>query len=53
MMKEFDLFKQAKEIELKQSLSAYADSHIEFYKKSISIWENILPVLNGIQLHDI
>ncbi|PHZ16749.1 uncharacterized protein RHIMIDRAFT_65625 [Rhizopus microsporus ATCC 52813] len=52
MVKEFELFKQAKQTELKQSLAAYADCHIEFYTKSISIWENILPVLDRIQLQD-
>ncbi|KAG1453310.1 hypothetical protein G6F56_007607 [Rhizopus delemar] len=52
MIKEFELFKQAKEMELKQSLAAYADSHIEFYKKSISAWENVLPLLDQMQLPD-
>lgn len=49
MMKEFILFKETKETELKQSLAAYADCYIEFYEKSVSIWDNILPVLNEIQ----
>ncbi|CAO3675973.1 unnamed protein product [Rhizopus stolonifer] len=49
MMKEFELFKETKETELKQSLAAYADCYIEFYEKSVSIWDNILPVLNEIQ----
>ncbi|KAI7897773.1 uncharacterized protein BX663DRAFT_490602 [Cokeromyces recurvatus] len=53
MMKEYEIFKKSKEIELKQGLAAYADCHIDFYKKSISIWENILPVLDQIQLEDL
>ncbi|KAI8380192.1 hypothetical protein BD560DRAFT_453284 [Blakeslea trispora] len=52
MVKEFEIFQRAREIELKQGLAAYADCHIDFYKKSISIWENILPVLNQIQFDE-
>lgn len=52
MIKEYQIFKRAKEAELKQGLAAYADCHIDFYKKSISIWENILPVLNQINLEE-
>ncbi|OAC98009.1 hypothetical protein MUCCIDRAFT_150586 [Mucor lusitanicus CBS 277.49] len=52
MIKEFEIFQRAREAELKQGLAAYADCHIDFYKKSISIWENILPVLDQIQLED-
>ncbi|KAI9486256.1 MAG: Phox homologous domain-containing protein, partial [Benjaminiella poitrasii] len=53
MIKEYEVFKKAKEIELKQGFAAYADCHIDFYKKSISIWENILPILDQIQLEEI
>ncbi|KAI7892498.1 uncharacterized protein EV154DRAFT_537471 [Mucor mucedo] len=49
MIKEYDIFQRAREIELKQGLTAYADCHIDFYKKSISIWENILPVLDQLE----
>ncbi|CEP13087.1 hypothetical protein [Parasitella parasitica] len=73
MIKEFEIFQRAREAELKQGLSAYADCHIDFYKKvrhadlfiiiiyaakshqstqSISIWQNILPVLDNIQLEE-
>ncbi|KAI9261894.1 hypothetical protein EDC94DRAFT_659628 [Helicostylum pulchrum] len=48
MVKEYDIFESARQTELKQGLSAYADCHIDFYKKSISIWENILPVLEQL-----
>lgn len=33
MIKEYDIFQRAREIELKQGLTAYADCHIDFYKK--------------------
>lgn len=48
MIKEYDIFESARQTELKQGLNAYADCHIDFYKKSISIWENILPVLEQL-----
>lgn len=31
--KEFETFQQAKAIELKDSLAAYTDAHVEFYKE--------------------
>ncbi|KAI8991722.1 hypothetical protein BDF20DRAFT_846048 [Mycotypha africana] len=49
MLNEYDVFQKAKDSELRQGLAAYADCHIDFYLKSISIWENILPVLEQIQ----
>lgn len=52
MMKEYEIFQKAREAELRQGLAAYADCHIDFYKKSISIWENILPVLDQIQFEN-
>lgn len=33
MIKEFEIFQKAREAELKQGLAAYADCHIDFYKK--------------------
>lgn len=33
MIKEFEIFQRAREAELKQGLAAYADCHIDFYKK--------------------
>lgn len=35
MIKEFDIFQKARETELKQGLAAYADCHLDFYKKVI------------------
>ncbi|KAI8887520.1 Phox-like protein, partial [Backusella circina FSU 941] len=52
MAQEFDLFQETTRCELKDGLLAYSDCHIDFYKKSISIWENILPVLDQIQLEE-
>ncbi|KAI8972333.1 Phox homologous domain-containing protein [Pilobolus umbonatus] len=52
IIKEYEIFQQAKTSELKHGLAAYADCHIDFYRKSLSIWENILPVLDEIQLKD-
>ncbi|KAI8975645.1 lipid binding protein [Mycotypha africana] len=45
VIKEFELFQQAKTLELKQSLIAYADCHIEFYQRGMAIWEKIIPIL--------
>jgi sorting nexin-4 len=33
MIKEYEIFQKARESELKQGLAAYADCHIDFYKK--------------------
>lgn len=33
MMKEYEIFQKARESELRQGLAAYADCHIDFYKK--------------------
>lgn len=33
MIKEYEIFQRAREAELKQGLTAYADCHIDFYKK--------------------
>ncbi|ORY91850.1 hypothetical protein BCR43DRAFT_462823 [Syncephalastrum racemosum] len=52
MTTEFETFEKAKNAELKDGLAAYADSHIDFYKKGIKAWEDILPVLENIQLGD-
>ncbi|RCI02408.1 intercellular trafficking and secretion [Rhizopus stolonifer] len=48
VVKEFDLFQRTKIVELKQGLLAYADCHIDFYQKGMSVWEKILPVLESM-----
>ncbi|KAI8391637.1 uncharacterized protein BYT42DRAFT_202357 [Radiomyces spectabilis] len=52
MLKEFEIFQRAKTRELRQGLAAYADSHIEFFEKGISIWENVLTELEGISVNE-
>ncbi|KAI7856769.1 hypothetical protein BDC45DRAFT_502266 [Circinella umbellata] len=52
VIKEFELFQQAKTEEMKQGLVAYADSHIKFYETGVSIWESILPTLESIKIED-
>ncbi|KAI8875935.1 hypothetical protein K501DRAFT_309394, partial [Backusella circina FSU 941] len=46
IIKECEIFQKTGQRELKQGLASYADCHIDYYKKGLSIWENILPVLN-------
>ncbi|KAG1162585.1 hypothetical protein G6F37_002027 [Rhizopus arrhizus] len=48
VVKEFGLFQKTKIMELKQGLLAYADCHIAFHEKGMSIWEKILPVLENM-----
>ncbi|EIE77394.1 hypothetical protein RO3G_02098 [Rhizopus delemar RA 99-880] len=48
VVKEFGLFQKTKIMELKQGLLAYADCHIAFHEKGMSIWEKILPVLESM-----
>ncbi|KAL1936508.1 hypothetical protein VTP01DRAFT_642 [Rhizomucor pusillus] len=50
MTEEYEFFQRSKTAELKQSLSAYADSRIEFYSNGISQWEAILPVLERMDV---
>ncbi|KAI9497102.1 hypothetical protein BDB00DRAFT_868938 [Zychaea mexicana] len=52
MTEEFETFQTTKTTELKQGLTAYADSHISFYTKSMKLWESILPALENIKLDD-
>ncbi|KAI9313115.1 Phox homologous domain-containing protein [Dichotomocladium elegans] len=52
MTEEFAIFQQQKANELKQGMLAYADSHVDFYQKGATLWESILPVLEGIQLEE-
>ncbi|KAI8069617.1 lipid binding protein [Gongronella butleri] len=52
VMDEYTLFQQTKTNEIKATFSSYADCHIQFYEKGISIWENILPVLEAIDVND-
>ncbi|CAG8765136.1 14793_t:CDS:10 [Cetraspora pellucida] len=47
--KEYEIFQIAKNIEMKDCLLAYADSHVEFYRQGVELWEEIIPVLEDIK----
>ncbi|KAI9020684.1 hypothetical protein CLU79DRAFT_836052 [Phycomyces nitens] len=53
VLKESEIFEKAKNKELKQGLTAYADSHIDFFKNGVLTWEKILPVLESIDVGDL
>ncbi|KAI7863966.1 hypothetical protein BDF14DRAFT_1733065 [Spinellus fusiger] len=53
VLKESEIFQKIKDKELKQGLSDYADCHIEFYEKGVTLWENILPILEDIDVGEI
>ncbi|CAG8433630.1 1200_t:CDS:10 [Ambispora gerdemannii] len=46
--KEYEVFQIAKNAELKECLLAYTDSHVEFYKQGINLWEEIIPMLEKV-----
>ncbi|CAG8672891.1 9595_t:CDS:10 [Ambispora leptoticha] len=46
--KEYEVFQVAKNVELKECLLAYTDSHVEFYQKGINLWEEIIPMLEKV-----
>ncbi|KAG9293932.1 hypothetical protein G9A89_019270 [Geosiphon pyriformis] len=48
--KEYEIFQGAKAVELKESLLSYTDSHVEFYRKGINLWEEIIPMLEDIKV---
>ncbi|OZJ02576.1 hypothetical protein BZG36_04199 [Bifiguratus adelaidae] len=50
--KEFSIFQKSKTIELRDSLIAYTDSHVEFYEKGMELWSKIIPVLEGIEVNN-
>ncbi|KAJ8661579.1 hypothetical protein O0I10_002847 [Lichtheimia ornata] len=52
VLKEYEVFQRAKTDELKEGLKAYADSHVTFYEKGVSIWESVLPILESIQVDE-
>ncbi|KAI8140820.1 hypothetical protein BJV82DRAFT_519426 [Fennellomyces sp. T-0311] len=53
VIKEYEIFDQAKTEELKQGLVAYADSHIKFFETGVSVWESILPTLESMHIDDV
>ncbi|CAO3649786.1 unnamed protein product [Cunninghamella blakesleeana] len=50
MIKEYDIFQSTRKNEMKQCLTSYADSHIEFYQKGIDMWSNIIPILENMDM---
>jgi sorting nexin-4 len=51
MIKEFEIFQKAREAELKQGLAAYADCHIDFYKKVPRVSTKTLIYANNYFMH--
>ncbi|ORY01630.1 Phox-like protein [Basidiobolus meristosporus CBS 931.73] len=49
VLKEFAIFQTSKTIDLKDSFHNYCNSQMDYYKSGISIWEEIIPILEGIQ----
>lgn len=43
MIKEYDVFKKTRTVELKQGLAAYADCHVDFYQKVSSTKKEEVP----------
>ncbi|ORZ10821.1 hypothetical protein BCR42DRAFT_422091 [Absidia repens] len=52
MIKEYDVFKKTRTVELKQGLAAYADCHVDFYQKGVDLWTNVLPILESMYVED-
>ncbi|CAG8490498.1 7117_t:CDS:2 [Acaulospora colombiana] len=50
--KEYEIFQNAKTIELKDYLLSYTESHIDFYRQGIKLWEEIIPVLEDIKIQE-
>jgi sorting nexin-4 len=50
VMKEFQVFEKAKTVELRNGLSDYADSHIEFFKQGADIWSAIISTLEATEV---
>ncbi|ORY07227.1 lipid binding protein [Basidiobolus meristosporus CBS 931.73] len=48
VLKEFEIFQTSKTVDLKTSFNNYCHSQVEYYKTGISIWEEIIPILEGI-----
>ncbi|CAO3653546.1 unnamed protein product [Cunninghamella echinulata] len=51
MLKEYEIFQSTRKMEMKQCLTSYADSHIDFCQKGIDLWSSIIPVLESMDLN--
>ncbi|KAF9460098.1 nexin sorting protein [Collybia nuda] len=49
-LREQAIFQYAKEAEMKEMLSNFADGQIEFYKAAMEEWERIIPVIQRIRV---
>ncbi|CAG8601036.1 5027_t:CDS:10 [Funneliformis caledonium] len=47
--REYEIFQNAKTVELKECLLAYTDRHVEFYRQGMQLWEEIIPILEEIK----
>ncbi|KAI8328053.1 hypothetical protein BC941DRAFT_445716 [Chlamydoabsidia padenii] len=52
MIKEYHTFQQTRVVELKQGLAAYADCRVDFFRKSIDLWTNVLPILTSMNIDE-
>ncbi|RIA98635.1 hypothetical protein C1645_749410 [Glomus cerebriforme] len=50
IVKEYEIFQTIKSVELKDSLLAYTDRHVEFYRQGLQLWEEIIPILEDIKI---
>lgn len=47
---EYELFQAAKTVEMKESLLEYTTAHVEFYKKGMQEFKDIIPLLEAIKV---
>ncbi|RKP10908.1 hypothetical protein THASP1DRAFT_12213, partial [Thamnocephalis sphaerospora] len=52
VLREFNNFQTGKTLELKEFLSEYAESQADFYRKSASLWEDLIPALERLEVDD-
>lgn len=45
VLKEFEIFQNSKTVDLKDALITFSRSKVDFFKKSIEIWEKVIPDL--------
>ncbi|KAG0044020.1 intercellular trafficking and secretion [Gryganskiella cystojenkinii] len=50
--KEFEIFQLQKTKDLRQCLLDYSAGRVEFFEKGAALWDQIIPILEGIQVDD-
>ncbi|KAJ3371569.1 intercellular trafficking and secretion [Allomyces arbusculus] len=50
--KEVDYFQAARSADFKEIFSDYADGQIEYFERSLRLWESMIPALDAIRLDD-